>query len=149
MERRFETFTLLISGINRCIRKIKSQEMAEFNLKSPHVSCLYYLYRADSLTASELCEMCDEDKANISRTVRYLEENGYLICHSASEKRYQCPISLTEKGKMVGRFINERVESVLLDVGKHLSEEERNIMYRTLASVYHDLQEFCSRQENP
>ncbi|MBQ7880983.1 MAG: hypothetical protein IJ358_04000 [Clostridia bacterium] len=48
MEQRFETFTVQIAKISRCIRKIKSEEMAEFNLKSPHVSCLYYLYRQNN-----------------------------------------------------------------------------------------------------
>lgn len=41
MEGRFETFTVLISSINRCIKKIKAEEMAECDLKSIHVSCLY------------------------------------------------------------------------------------------------------------
>ena len=43
MEERYKSFTVLISGISRSIRRIKTEEMAEFNLKSPHVSCLYYL----------------------------------------------------------------------------------------------------------
>lgn len=143
MEHRFETFTLLISGINRCIRKIKSQEMAEFNLKSPHVSCLYYLYRTPSLTASELCEMCEEDKANVSRSIHYLEENGYLTCQSTSGKRYQCPITLTEEGRRVARHITDRVNAVLLGVGKDLSDQERDTLYHALDVIYGDLQELC------
>lgn len=43
MEERFETFTVLIARINRGIKRIKAEEMAEFGLKGPHVSCLYYL----------------------------------------------------------------------------------------------------------
>ena len=53
MEERFETFTLLISKLNRSIKRIKSEEMDEFNLKSPHVSCLYYIYKMGALTADE------------------------------------------------------------------------------------------------
>lgn len=44
MKERFETFTVLINRISRNIRKIKNQEMAEYHLRSAHVSCLYYLY---------------------------------------------------------------------------------------------------------
>ena len=87
MEERFNTFTVLIAGINRCIRKIKTEEMSEYNLKSPHVSCLYYLYKHNSLTAKELCDICDEDKSNVSRSIKFLEENGYLVCNSKKEKR--------------------------------------------------------------
>jgi len=44
MTERFEIFTVLINRINRNIRRIKNQEMAEYDLRSAHVSCLYYLY---------------------------------------------------------------------------------------------------------
>lgn len=46
MEQRFKTFTVLINRISRNIRKIKNQEMAEYNIRSVHVSCLYFIYRA-------------------------------------------------------------------------------------------------------
>ena len=70
MEERFETFTVLINQISRSIHQLKSAEMAEFELRSSHVSCLYYLYQMKTLTAKELCDICAEDKANISRTVK-------------------------------------------------------------------------------
>ena len=59
MEERFETFTVLIARINRGIKRIKAEEMAEFGLKGPHVSCLYYLSCCGEMTAAELCERCD------------------------------------------------------------------------------------------
>ena len=69
MQERFQTFTILIARLNRCIRKIKTEEMAELNLKSPHVSCLYYLYKADSLTSKELCDILDLDVNNLPKEV--------------------------------------------------------------------------------
>lgn len=143
MEHRFETFTVLIANICRSIRKIKTEEMAGFDLKSPHVSCLYYLYKSDRLTARELCDVCDEDKANISRSIKYLEENGYLTCHSRTQKRYQCPLELTEKGREVGRYITERIDSVLRMAGEGLSEEDRVILYTGLGAINHNLQKLC------
>lgn len=56
MEERFETFTVLITRISRSIKRIKADEMADFELKGPHVSCLYYLSQQDGMTAAELCE---------------------------------------------------------------------------------------------
>ena len=88
MNNRFKNFTLLIGKINRNIKRLKTEAMKEFNLKGPHVSCIYYLYTEGNLTASELVEMCDEDKAAISRTLDYLEQNGYIICDSKLKKRY-------------------------------------------------------------
>lgn len=143
MEERFKTFTVLIAGINRCIRRIKTGEMAEFNLKSPHVSCLYYLYKAKSLTATELCDICEEDKANISRSVRYLEENGYLTCESKTAKRYQSPLVLTEKGEQIGGLIAGKIDAILESASIGLGEDERIILYRSLALIHENLQKIC------
>ena len=71
MQERFETFTVLINRISRDIRKIKNQEMADYHLRSVHVSCLYYVYSLGNVTSAELCEHCEEDKATISRAVDY------------------------------------------------------------------------------
>jgi DNA-binding MarR family transcriptional regulator len=70
MGERFQLFTVLISTLNRSIRRIKTEEMADFGLKSGHVSCLYYLLREGKLTAKELCDICEEAKANISRAIK-------------------------------------------------------------------------------
>lgn len=133
MHERFETFTVLIAKISRNIRKIKNQEMAEYDLRSPHISCLYYLYSANSITATELCERCEEDKATISRTLDYLEKNGYL--KSVPAKRYKAPLTLTEKGMAVGKKIADKIERVLEEIGVGMTEEERVAFYRSLAII--------------
>ena len=89
MEERFEAFTVLIARLSRSIRRIKAEEMADFGLKVSHVSCLYYLHCAGALTASELCERCEEDKAAVSRAVDELESGGYLTGESSGKKRYK------------------------------------------------------------
>lgn len=135
MKARFETFTVLINRISRNIRKIKNQEMADYNLRSPHISCLYYLYGSDGLTATELCERCEEDKATISRTLDYLETNGYLTCESRSAKRYKSPLVLTGKGMAVGKKIADKIDRVLEEISGGLTEEERLAFYRSLSII--------------
>lgn len=148
MEQRFETFTALIASISRSIRKIKSEEMLEFNLKSSHVSCLYYLYKAGALTAKELCEKCEEDKASISRSIDYLETNGYIVCHSQAPKRYRTPLELTDKGNEIGRYICEKVDNILLESSNGVSDENRKIMYESLIKINANLQKFCKKDED-
>ncbi len=143
MEERFHTFTTLIANITRCIHKIKSEEMAEYDLKSSHLSCLYYLYKTKSMTAKELCDMCGEDKANISRAIKYLEGKGYLTCRSKTEKRYQAPIDLTDLGKRVGERIAKRIDAILDRIGAGMNEEQRAVMYRALRVISGNLQEMC------
>ena len=140
MRERFETFTVLINKISRNIRKIKNQEMAEYGLRSTHVSCLYYLYSSESLTATELCERCEEDKATISRALDYLEEQGFIVCESKTAKRYKTPMFLTEKGKEAGKKIFDKVSHVLDEVGEGLTEEERKTFYSYLAIISNNLE---------
>lgn len=140
MQERFETFTVLINRISRNIRKIKNQEMAEYNLRSAHVSCLYYLYSSDRLTATELCERCEEDKATISRALDYLETNGYISCETQTAKRYKSPLYLTEKGKETGKKISDKINGVLDEISVGLSEEERVAFYRSLSIISEGLE---------
>ena len=139
MKERFETFTVLINRIGRNIRKIKNQEMAEYNLRSAHVSCLYYLYTNKGTTATDLCERCEEDKATISRALDYLETNGYLICESKSIKRYKSPLILTDKGTEVGKKIADKISRVLDAISDGLTEEERVAFYRSLSIISESL----------
>ncbi len=132
---RFETFTVLINRISRNIRKIKNQEMAEYDLKSVHVSCLYYLYLEEKMTATDLCERCEEDKATISRALDYLETKGYLTCESKSTKRYKSPFILTEDGYVVGKKIADKINSVLDTISTSLTEDERVAFYRSLSII--------------
>lgn len=148
MQERFKTFTLLITKINRCIRKIKTEEMAEFELKSTHVSCLYYLYTMQSLTAKELCDVCEEDKAAVSRSLEYLEKNGYLEVIEKQHKKYKRPLELTEKGREIGKLLSERIDNILDVASEGVSNEEREILYRSLAKIGENLQNICDEYDN-
>lgn len=135
MEERFETFTVLIGRINRNIRRIKNQEMASFQLKSIHISCLYYLYSSGSLTAAELCERCEEDKAAVSRALDYLEKEGYLEASDKNAKRYRHPLHLTEKGVQASSIIAAKIDAVLEEINSSLTEQERLAFYRSLTAI--------------
>ena len=147
MEERFQTFTVLVANLNRCIYKIKTEEMSEYNLKSSHVSCLYYIFKNGSLTAKELCDLCGEDKANISRALKYLEDNGYLMIDIKSDKKYQRPIELTYTGYKIGKFINERVNKILEYASEGLSDEKRKIMYEGLNLINNRLNTLCDEYD--
>lgn len=58
---------------------------------------------ADVLSAKDLCERCEEDKATISCAVEDLETNEYLTWGSKTAKRYKSRIVLTDKGNEIGK----------------------------------------------
>lgn len=105
------------------------------------MSCLYYLYEEDALTAKELCDICEEDKAAISRILDYLESNGYLTCDAKCKKRYKSPLKLTNKGRLVALKIREKICDVLDAVG--ISEENRIIFYESLKLISSNLEKIA------
>ncbi len=127
---------------SRNIRKIKNQEMAEYGLRSAHISCLYYLYLAKALTVTDLSERCEEDKATISRALDFLEEKEFITCESKHVKRYNSPFYLTGKGKEVGEKITDKINCVLEEICIDLTEEQRIEFYRCLAIISDSL-ELC------
>lgn len=140
---RFETFTVLMARIGRSIKRIKAEEMARFQLKGPHVSCLYYLSLNESMTAAQLCERCEEDKAAISRSLEYLEENGYLQCPEG--KRYRRQLILTEKGEAAGAEISSRIDRFVSIASGDISESDRLAMYRALSVISSNLSKLCTK----
>lgn len=148
MINRFNKFTVLIAKINRIIHKIKDSEMKKLGLKSTHVSCLYYLYiEENGLTAAELCNICSEDKAAISRSIDYLEQNGYIYCDAKTKKRYKSPLFLTEKGKKIGERICDLVDKILDIASQEITEEKRSILYESLESIQNNLDKYIEKEK--
>ena len=138
MIQRFDAF---VSGITTCykyIQRIKSMEMTEFGLKGTHVMCLYYLRQNPTgLTASQLCGLCAEDKAAISRTVSDLRSRGYIT--SLSEKAYRAMLTLTAAGQELARKFDHLIELWVAIGGDGLSDTERSDFYRSLSSINENL----------
>ena len=141
MTDRFETFTFLINKIKRNISRLKAEEMSEFSLKSSHVNCIYYLSRYDSLTATELTELCSEDKAAISRSLAHLDDCGLVSYkESTNRKKYNTPIVLTEQGRTVAERLSKSISKVLEESSAGLDEESRKIMYEGLEIISKNLE---------
>lgn len=144
---RFSNFTLLLNGIVRCIHKLKWDEMSRLGLKGAHVTCLYYLYRAEKpLTARELCDECGEDKAAVSRALDFLGREGY-VCGEETMKKYRSPVRLTERGLAVGKTVAEKIDAILSKAREGISAEDTQAMYRALRAIERNLKEICQGEE--
>lgn len=144
MEERFNVFTTLIADLSRSIRKIKGEEMKNFELKSSNVSCLYYLNKKDgTITAGDIATISTEDKAAVSRSLEYLKKEGYISYNCSRDKKYRTPIFLTDKGKSIAEKIAEKIDEVLNSASRGLTEEDREVMYKSLKLISKNLQKQC------
>lgn len=141
---RFSKFTVLVNSIVRSIYRIKCAETSKLGLKSTHVSCLYYLYVAESsLTAKELCLRCGEDKAAVSRAVDFLVKEGFVAHEDGAGKRYRNGLFLTQKGNEYGAKVAERIENFLAAASEGINEDERASFYKNLELIANNLQKIC------
>lgn len=144
MEHRYQLFTDLILNISRCIQKIKNSEVAELGLKGKQVQCMFILdKKKDGASLTELCDLCNEDKGAMSRTVKELMNKDLVYLDEQSTQKYRNPIKLTEKGKGNSAIILDKISTMLKMGGSGITETERGIFYKALTQISNNLTQIC------
>ena len=136
MLQRFEEFSFSISEIYHNIQKIERDEMDKYGLKGPHAQYLVAMTRCpEGLTAAQLSEMCDRDKAAVSRALNELEKRGLVIRELANDTAYRAMLKLTETGSTAARYVCEKATQAVELAGRGLSDEERTVFYAVLNRI--------------
>lgn len=138
---RFEQFAFIISGIQREVQKIERDEMVKHGYRGAFAIYLAALSHYDEgLTAKEICEICDKDKAAVSRIITEMEEKDLVTKERNKEKVYRSKIFLTEKGKEIAGIVEKRASAVIKAVSDGvIPENERAHLYKTLDTIYKNL----------
>ncbi|MCI7640149.1 MAG: MarR family transcriptional regulator [Clostridiales bacterium] len=141
---RFEKFSLAIAEINRCWHKIAAGELSKYDLKASHVTYLLTLARyPEGLTAPKLAELCDRDKADVSRMLSILEARGLVTKDGIGGNRYRGCLRLTPEGQTVAEALSRRAELAVEQAGEGLTERERIIFYTALDTITKNLRRIC------
>ena len=131
---RFEHFSYSISNIYNHIIKIEREEMEKYGLRASFVQYLITMNRyPEGITSVKLSELCEKDKAAISRIVAEMESKGLVTRESDKNNLYRARLVLTEEGKAAAEYVCERAEKAVNAAGQGLSEEDRKIFYGVLA----------------
>ena len=138
MNQRFQNFLTGITVCYKYIQRIKNAEMTEFGLKGTHVACIFYLnHNPEGLTSAQLCALCAEDKASISRTVAFLRQQGFI--EPGGAKNYRTPLRLTDAGREVAKQMEPAIREWVNIGGIGLTDEQRTSFYDTLALIADNL----------
>ncbi len=149
MINRFEQFSYVISGINRYIQKIERDEMVKYGYKGSFAQYLAILaHYPDGLTMAKICELCDRDKAAVSRVFAEMTEKGLVEKITDNEKVYGGRFVLTEEGEKVSEFVAKRAKTAVSVAGAQMTEEERKLFYATLDFIAEKL-EFLAKEGLP
>ena len=144
MLHRYEIFSAAVASMYHAIQRIERVEMAKYGLKGPHAQCLLAMSRyPDGLTSVRLCEICDKDKAAVSRTVSELEEAGLLTIAEKNGVRYRAMLYLTETGQAAAKAVCRRAELAVAQAGQGLTDGQREVFYDVLAKIAGNLHAIC------
>ena len=138
----FETFSLALFNMSRYWNRLAAEEMEKYGLKGAHAFYLVTILRHDGdVTASQLCELCGKDKADVSRSVAKMAEIGLLERTGANP--YRAKLKLTEQGIAAAQAVRKTAEVIVDRVGGDLTPEKRAVFYEVLASVTLNLENLC------
>lgn len=135
---RYEQFSSIISSIYRSIQKIEREEMVQYGFKGAYAQYLAAISRHPAgVTATQLCEICDKDKAAISRVIAEMEEKGLVERSGGPENRYRARIRLTDAGYDAARFVSRRAQEAVAAAG--MEAEALPVFYAALERVASNL----------
>ncbi len=108
--------------------------MERYGLKGPCVLYLLAMYRhAGGITAAKLGEECGRDKADVSRALALMEQNG--LVKKESGHQYRALLTLTDEGKKAAEHLSERAATAVTLGGEGLSDEQRLALYEVLERI--------------
>ena len=144
MLNRFARFSLAIAEIHRCWHKLAAEEMAKYDLNSAHAFYLTTLIQyPEGITAARLCEICEKDKAAISRIVAELEEAGLVQRLERNGTRYRATLVLTPSGREAAEVVSRTAKWAVERAGEGLTDADREVFYRVLALIAENLHAIC------
>ena len=142
MDNRFEHFTLDIFTISRYWNKIATDEMKKYGLRGTHALYLLLLDRYEGdITAAKLADLCQRDKADVSRALADFQKKEILEPYNGS--RYRITPKLTPLGRTIAAQIRERAAVALDLASQGITDEMRENMYHCLDLISANMREIC------
>lgn len=145
MEDRFERFTFSIFEIEKCWHKLTGEEMAAYGLKGSHSVYLTALSKSkDGVSATNLCEICGKDKADVSRMMKIMIDKGLIIKEGSHKNNYGGVYKLTDAGWEAADKVKRKVNLAVDAASKNLSDENRKALYDSLDIISDNLRQLVA-----
>lgn len=94
---------------------------------------------------SDISDVLDLPRPGVTRTVKEMEQKGYLRKLTSPDDRRVTYISITEEGRELSRKYDENYFSELSAYLDDISEEEADCMIRTIGKFYEIM---CERRKH-
>ena len=135
-----------LHSINKKMRKIADRELQQFGLTSTEMRLLnmIYFYDADGCTQHEFLSKIEIDRSNVGRSLKKLENLGYIRREKNEEDQRALRVFLTEKGwsikdELIG--IREKIKEIF---AMDMSGKDFDVLTRLLQRADANLSEESS-----
>lgn len=135
-------FLIFYQGLARIVKDIKKIEMSyleEYGLRSVHMSCLLHINQSEKgMTVTQLSKASKTDKALISRMIKELTADGFIMTTSA-DKTYNKKYVLTPKSTTIMDGIENDISKYMSHARADIPEEDLAKFYEVLALLEHNI----------
>lgn len=137
---RFDRYIALTASSLKDIARLKAAKMEKYGLSVVHTDCLWHLYNAGDtgLTQRALTELEQVDRAQISRVLRELLQEGY-VTQKEGGGTYKRSYVLTDTGRTIAAEMNDIILEINRYVSGEIPRDELMIFYRTLQTIARNL----------
>ena len=137
---RYERLLGVTTEISKLISKISAIEMKRYGLRGSWARYLLLIKEHDgTVTAARLSTLSSRNKADVSRSLAELEEQG--LVERTSSAAYRAKLTLTPKGREIAEALYARASEIVEAASEGIGDEDRKILYAALARLSKNLSE--------
>lgn len=145
MDEMFQKLTMSIYNVWHVVRRVEREEVERLNMKHGLAHVLLVIDRhPEGLTATQLCTLCDKDKAAISRIVADLVESGLVIRNANRGNHYRAKLTLTEQGKAVAKQVEVTAYWAVEKAVEGLDSQQTEQLLRIFDRIALNLEKICT-----
>lgn len=135
------------SIIDRCSSMYKNNSFKELEICSSHAPYFFFLIKNPGATQEELSKRLVINKSNVTRSIQYLEEKGYVYRKSDEQDKRINHIYLSVKGEELVPIIRNKIYVFNEEVGEVLSDEEILILNNLLEKITKSAVNFVRKED--
>ena len=143
------TIATIKALLDACYQAKRVRELLPALPKGVTPSYIHYLNTIETLAArgiqvkvSDISDALDIPRPGVTRTVKEMEDAGYLNKTASERDGRVTHLSITEAGKALSRTYNEQFFSRLAPLLTDFSEEDAECTIRTIERLYHVMSEW-------
>jgi DNA-binding MarR family transcriptional regulator len=125
-------------AVKNALKKKFTGEGYNFSFEQWHL--LMFLWFEDNRTQKELAELCQKDKATMTRLIEGLARRNYLIKSIDPLDHRSRRIKLTEKGREVRHILMPMATEVMNRSRKGLTDKELILLKKLLRRIFENLE---------